>query len=169
MKVLLAVDDETFGAAITDFVLEHQWPAGTRFRILHIVGWTPPERELLKSRTLMEYLEYEYERARRLTDAILNRIRAALPQVEVDAEVMEGQPARRILAIATAWEADLVILGSHGRTGISELLLGSVSHAVISNAPCSVAVIRPIRAAQQSQPMRKETARVPLSRISSSG
>jgi nucleotide-binding universal stress UspA family protein len=169
MKILLAVDDETFGAAITDFVLKHQWPEGTRFRILHIVGWTPPERELLKSRTLMEYLEYEYERARDLTDTILNRIRAALPQVEVDAEVMEGHPARRILAIATAWGADLIILGSHGRTGISELLLGSVSHAVISNAPCSVAVIQPIRAAQQNQAKQKEPVQVSLSRISSSG
>lgn len=166
---MLAVDDETFGAAITDFILEHEWPAGTSFRILHIVGWTPPERELLKSRTLMEYLEYEYERARHLTDSIMTRIRTALPQVVVEAEVMEGQPARRILAIATAWGADLIILGSHGRTGISELLLGSVSHAVASNAPCSVAVIRPMRTAQKSQPVRKETARVPLSHSSSSG
>ena len=42
---------------------------------------------------------------------------------------------------AKVWQADLIIVGSHGRTGLSELFLGSVSNYVMHHAPCSVMVI----------------------------
>lgn len=52
-----------------------------------------------------------------------------------------GSPGREICALAKTWEADLILVGSHGRTGLSELLLGSVSNYVMHHAPCSVLVI----------------------------
>ena len=55
---------------------------------------------------------------------------------------MEGQPARRIIATATAWGADMIALGSHGRGGLGQFILGSVSMAVATNAPCSLVIIR---------------------------
>jgi nucleotide-binding universal stress UspA family protein len=52
-----------------------------------------------------------------------------------------GSPGREICAIARAWSADLIMVGSHGRRGITELFLGSVSNYVMHHAPCSVLVV----------------------------
>lgn len=52
-----------------------------------------------------------------------------------------GNPGPAICQLAKTWEADLIMVGSHGRTGLSEMLLGSVSNYVVHHAPCSVMVI----------------------------
>ncbi|MBE9140654.1 universal stress protein [Nodosilinea sp. LEGE 07088] len=52
-----------------------------------------------------------------------------------------GSPGRAICTLAKTWEADLILVGSHGRKGLSELFLGSVSSYVMHHAPCSVMVV----------------------------
>jgi nucleotide-binding universal stress UspA family protein len=54
----------------------------------------------------------------------------------------EGDPAETIVAFATAHEADLIVLGTHGRTGLRRLLMGSVARNVVIHAPCSVLLAR---------------------------
>ena len=54
----------------------------------------------------------------------------------------EGDPAETIVAFAQAHDADLVVIGTHGRTGLRRLLLGSVARNVTMHAPCSVLVAR---------------------------
>jgi nucleotide-binding universal stress UspA family protein len=76
---------------------------------------------------------------------------ASVGAKNVTIEVGEGDPKDVILNIATAWSADLIVMGSHGRTGLDKLLLGSVSQAVALHAPCSVAIIRGIIAKGKSQ------------------
>jgi nucleotide-binding universal stress UspA family protein len=56
--------------------------------------------------------------------------------------VEEGHPVTKIIGHATAWKADLIVLGSHGRTGFDRLLLGSVSEGVARHAPCTVEIVR---------------------------
>jgi len=52
-----------------------------------------------------------------------------------------GEPTRTICSMADSWGADLIVVGSHGRRGLSELLLGSVSNYVMHHANCSVMVV----------------------------
>lgn len=52
-----------------------------------------------------------------------------------------GEPAATICGVADSWGADLIMVGSHGRKGLSELLLGSVSNYVMHHANCSVLVV----------------------------
>ena len=56
--------------------------------------------------------------------------------------VWEGQPGEAIVEAAEAEVADLIVLGTHGRTGIDRSLFGSVSDHVIRHAPCPVVVVR---------------------------
>ncbi len=56
--------------------------------------------------------------------------------------VWDGDVAERIVAAAEAEHADLVVVGTHGRTGVERSLLGSVSDLVIRRAPCPVLVVR---------------------------
>lgn len=58
------------------------------------------------------------------------------------ADVREGDPAQELIDIAVAKGADCIVIGSHGRTGISRLFLGSVARAVLFNALCSVLIVR---------------------------
>jgi nucleotide-binding universal stress UspA family protein len=55
----------------------------------------------------------------------------------------EGKPADQILAAAREWEADVIVIGTHGRSGISRLVLGSTAESVVRHAPCPVLIIRP--------------------------
>jgi nucleotide-binding universal stress UspA family protein len=54
-----------------------------------------------------------------------------------------GNPARNIIRLAEGLDADLIVMGTHGTTGIKKLVLGSVAAAVVARAPCGVLVIRP--------------------------
>ena len=67
---------------------------------------------------------------------------AAKEGVEAKAFVMTGKPADAIMEIAKDQQADLVMVGSHGRTGLDKLLMGSVAERVIVLAPCAVLVVK---------------------------
>jgi nucleotide-binding universal stress UspA family protein len=53
-----------------------------------------------------------------------------------------GDPGNKICALAETWEADLIILGRRGHTGLKEFFLGSISNYVLHHAPCSVLTIQ---------------------------
>jgi nucleotide-binding universal stress UspA family protein len=63
----------------------------------------------------------------------------AAPRLRLD--VVEGSAGRMIVDRATLRGADLVVMGTHGRSGLSELVLGSVAHSVLRQAPCPVLVV----------------------------
>jgi hypothetical protein len=52
-----------------------------------------------------------------------------------------GDPAAEILSAAAAWQADLIVMGTHGRAGLERWILGSVAQAVLRNAPCPVLTV----------------------------
>jgi nucleotide-binding universal stress UspA family protein len=56
--------------------------------------------------------------------------------------VREGDARSVIIDEAKEWEADLIVVGSHGYTGLKRLLIGSVAQSVVHHAPCSVEVVR---------------------------
>ncbi len=68
-----------------------------------------------------------------------------------------GSPGKVICDMASSWNADLILMGSHGRSGLSELLLGSVSNYVTHHAPCSVMLVREGKAVSKDKPAWYET------------
>jgi nucleotide-binding universal stress UspA family protein len=77
---------------------------------------------------------------RRELDARLERIRAA--GIEVEAAVQPGPPDEAITALASTVGANLIVVGTHGRTGIGRFLLGSVAELIVRRASCDVLVSR---------------------------
>jgi len=61
---------------------------------------------------------------------------------ELDVSVMVGDPGHEIADFARQVGADLIVLPSHGRTGLTRLLIGSVAERVVRLAPCPVLVLR---------------------------
>lgn len=80
------------------------------------------------------------------------RAMAALADAElrglagVHTELRPGQPAEAIAEFALVMQADLLVIATHGRTGLTRALLGSVAEQVVRHAPCPVLVIRAGRA-----------------------
>jgi nucleotide-binding universal stress UspA family protein len=62
--------------------------------------------------------------------------------INTDYKQVYGNPARRICQIARQWNANLIVIGRRGRSGLSEILLGSVSNYVLHHAPCSVLIVQ---------------------------
>jgi nucleotide-binding universal stress UspA family protein len=91
----------------------------------------------------VEAAEADAEDRRRAASQLLARCRGHLPgDVKVDDMVFEGRPADEILSAARTWHADLVVVGTHNRHGLSRFLLGSTAEAVVRHAPCPVLVAR---------------------------
>lgn len=68
--------------------------------------------------------------------------KATAQGVEADWEWKLGDPSTSIIQLAKTWEADLIMMGSRGLTGLSEMFLGSVSNYVVHHATCSVLLIQ---------------------------
>jgi nucleotide-binding universal stress UspA family protein len=64
------------------------------------------------------------------------------PWVEVEYRVADGGPAEEIVRLASEIDANLIVMGTHGRTGLGRLLMGSVAEAVLRHAPCAVLTLK---------------------------
>jgi nucleotide-binding universal stress UspA family protein len=72
----------------------------------------------------------------------LSRLKPADPKVRTEYSVGEGDPAAVILDTARGGSCDLIVMGTHGRTGLNRLVLGSVAERVVRKAPCPVLTVR---------------------------
>jgi len=78
------------------------------------------------------------------------QLKALYPSWQVQSEVAAGKPARELIRVAANWCADLIVVGSQGRSALGRLLLGSVSLEVASRAPCPVRIGRAITKAEKT-------------------
>jgi nucleotide-binding universal stress UspA family protein len=72
----------------------------------------------------------------------LEQIRPANPRIPVHHVFLQGDPATEIIRYASDAAIDLIVMGTHGRTGLERLLLGSVTEKVMREAPCSVLAVK---------------------------
>ncbi|MEO0351159.1 MAG: universal stress protein [Cyanobacteria bacterium P01_A01_bin.15] len=103
--------------------------------------------------TMVESYQTDWNRFVERSQALLDQQVAYARQADVNAsgELLYGSPGVKLCEIAHTWDADLIVVGSRGLSGISELLIGSVSNHVVHHAPCSVLVIH-----SPKQPTAKE-------------
>ncbi len=75
---------------------------------------------------------------------VLSRLQACFDRFHAEGErlVVDGPAAVAIVKAARELPAELVVVGTRGRTGLSRLALGSVAETIVSSAPCSVLVVR---------------------------
>lgn len=91
--------------------------------------------------------------ARQSAIAASEHVKAVFPAWDVRVEAVGDSPAWAVIKKAEEWEADLIAMGAHGRSAIGRLLLGSVSHQVVTKAACTDRVARP-RAVESDSPVR---------------
>ncbi len=125
-------------AAVWALRLAEQWHA--RLLLLHVIP-TPSYPPML----IGSYLQVADFEARLLAEveAKLKEFatRIGTPNVRLDTRVILGEPFHDICHMAEQEAADLIVMGSHGWTGLRHVLLGSVAERVVRHAPCPVLVV----------------------------
>lgn len=76
----------------------------------------------------------------------LDAITPSVPGVKLERVLIVGEAVPEILRLANEKHCSLIVLGTHGRTGLRRLLMGSVAEAVLREAPCAVLTVRESRA-----------------------
>jgi nucleotide-binding universal stress UspA family protein len=90
--------------------------------------------------------------------AKLRDLEGQVQGVRVESQVMEGDPVDMILRAAEETHSDMIVMGTHGRTALSRLLLGSVAEAVLRKAPCPVLTSKPVVARKKAVEESEATA-----------
>lgn len=143
--ILLPTDGSDCSAKAMAYALSFAKQYGGRVVALHVVDqrWEEQTRVVFAevgqdlTQRIREGYEEEARRIlREVTDAAHN---AGVP---AETKVLTGIPSEDIIRVARELPADLIIMGTHGRAGMSHLLLGSVAEKVVRRAPCPVLTVR---------------------------
>ncbi|MDH3602703.1 MAG: universal stress protein, partial [Candidatus Tectomicrobia bacterium] len=113
--------------------------------LLHVMQLLPLTVGDVPPQYFDDYLEEVEAEAQRQMQASLNRVYQA--GLQGDSVITQGIPFQTIVDMAGEMKADLIIVGTHGRTGLPHALIGSVAEKVIRLAPCPVLVARQKHAA----------------------
>ena len=128
----------------SDRALEHARAiaakSGAALHLLHVLEDTVDTAAFGTEVFVPESAEVREARVREATIRLEQRARSAKPQAST--EIVAGGGARSIAAYAAQHDVDLIVMGTHGRTGIAHLVMGSVAEQVVRTAPCPVLAVR---------------------------
>ena len=141
-KILLPTDFSTLSAVATKYACELAEKFDAELHLLHtleIHSSTTPAFEM--GLVLPTYMRESKAAAEQSLAAVLD------PQWskgrKVIQAVVEGSPIAEIIRYARTQDIDLIVLATHGRTGLSHVIMGSVAESVVRTAPCPVLTMRP--------------------------
>lgn len=141
-RILVPVDFAPCSARAARLALKLAQRLGSKVKLLHV--WRPPDF------AGADLLVLAHSRSKSIGELARDEAAAALTQLvaqlgadaSVETEVVIGDPRREILRIAKRDGCELIVMGTHGRTGASRLLSGSVTDAVVRRARVPVLTVR---------------------------
>jgi nucleotide-binding universal stress UspA family protein len=143
MKILTATDGSEFSMAALRSVAERPWPAGSEVRVISIPEFLPlKEFSYLNAREVDDLGKASEEEAAICTAKGVEVLSGSGLKACSHTPIVRDRIFQVILDEAENCRADLIVLGSHGRSGFDRMVMGSVSESVALHAKCSVEVIR---------------------------
>jgi nucleotide-binding universal stress UspA family protein len=134
-KILVPTDFSPPSLEALRYARELARERNARLILLHVVEPFHPDWRM-DTTTLQRAAR---DQARHRLDELVSR---ELPGASAVAEVRAGHPVEQINAVAGKHRADVIVIATHGRTGLQHALLGSVAERVVRHAPCPVLVLR---------------------------
>jgi nucleotide-binding universal stress UspA family protein len=138
--VLVPIDFSATADRALEYALALAQQLQARLTLLHVFDLTPVTLGEMMPSVAATYLEAQETDAQHLLQASRERVQHAGLQGE--SLLVQGTPMHAIVDTASEQGVDLIIMGTHGRTGLAHVFLGSVAEHVIRQAPCPVLVIR---------------------------
>lgn len=136
-NILVPVDFSAYSERALDYACALAEKLGAKLHLVHAIGAGLPELSAVLTDSVIAPL-------RESSKLELEKIAKARAAIATFGELMiePGDARDGILAAAKRCAADLIIIGSHGRGGLSRLVLGSVAEDIVRRAPCPVLVVR---------------------------
>jgi nucleotide-binding universal stress UspA family protein len=158
MKVLLPIDGSEASVVAVQEVAHCPLPPGSAVQLLYaihsrlpVIPDFPPWAVTIAA-AHGEVIRAQTRHAPEVLAAAAKHLETHQRNAMVVTKTVEGVPKEEILREATAWGADRIVLGSHGRGHVDRAMLGSTAAAVAAEAPCSVQIARPRPAVKQTMP-----------------
>jgi len=145
MRILVAYDGSPSADAAVREVIDRPWPPGSEIRLVTVVQ--PPISMVSVAAVELYGPLYEKMRAT-LREEAYKKLQTVLrglqsrPELKASYDLREGDIRQCLLDAIHEWKADLVMAGSRGAGGVSRLFLGSVSHSLVTHAPCNVEIVK---------------------------
>lgn len=138
--ILVPIDFSSYSLAALERARDLARQSGARLHLLHCYEIPTPGFEQYR----LALPETVWERIREGAERRLAELaeKAAAPGLTVTSELCADPPGQSIAAVAQRIGADLVVMGTHGNTGLKHLLLGSVAERTARTATCSVLVVK---------------------------
>jgi nucleotide-binding universal stress UspA family protein len=139
-RVLLPVDGSEQAHEACEFVIAEFDDA--TLVLLHVIN--PAEAGYSAQTSIPSFSEEWYEQQRANAESLFEDIESLIAESDHDVEtvVEVGKPTRTIVEYAAENNVDQIVMGSHGRSGVTRILLGSVAEAVVRRSPVPVTVVR---------------------------
>jgi len=169
MKVLIGYDGSSYSDAAVDDIRRAGLPSEVEALVVSVgdAPTVPPlashdvvERALIGDRVVSivnqanRQVSEALKQANELALTASLRLKSYFPTWQVRGEVLAGTPSSELIRKAEQWEADLIVVGSQGRSAIGRLVLGSVSLEVASKSRCSVRIGRQTGAQAERKELR---------------
>lgn len=135
--IILPVDGSGHSDKAAEHAVEYALAAGAEVVLLHCRRAVPPELGEPNVQWVLDQYAASAQEVVRPYEALLGE-----KGVAVRTEIVGGRPGQVIADVARAENADLIIMGSKGKSDLEGLILGSVTHAVLHTAPCPVLVVK---------------------------
>ncbi len=169
-KILVALDRSMISEHVFDNAISLAKATGANLLLLHVLCSEEEDCPKMPTLTTLEYFPVDstlfenyqknwqiYEnQGLKLLQSLAEKATVAGVNTEFTQKV--GNPGRAICEVGQTWGADLVLLGRRGRSGLNELLLGSVSNYVLHHASCSVLAVQGRTQTKVETPPNDQTA-----------
>jgi nucleotide-binding universal stress UspA family protein len=141
-RILCPVDFSESSTHAIEYALAFASAYRAELRLLHVVY--PPSYGVgadgINIDITVQMTEHVEKTSREQLHALAENARTSWP--EVTEEILTGVPFLEIIRSARAAQADLIVMGTHGRTGLAHALIGSVAERVVRKAPCPVLTVK---------------------------
>jgi nucleotide-binding universal stress UspA family protein len=141
-RILVPTDFSKYSENAVRYAVAFAEKFGAELHVLHVVqdlALFIPEAVLITP-MVTPPLEQFKAAARAALDKVIKEMN--LTGLKVETEVAQGVPFNEIVRTAREKDVDLIVMGTHGHTGLAHMLLGSVAEKVVRKAPCPVLTVR---------------------------
>lgn len=153
-RILVAIDQSNRSQKVFEYAVDVAKATKATLMLLHVLSTEEAIAPRLPTLTTLEYYpmdgkyfedyQQRWQTYEKIGIELLQSYVKKATEAGVAAEFSQnvGNPGRTICELARTWEADLIIIGRRGHSGLNELILGSVSNYAMHHAPCSVLTVQ---------------------------
>jgi nucleotide-binding universal stress UspA family protein len=140
MKIMISLDGSESSLRTLDFITARPFLDNDQFMVVSVIE--PDKGDMSMSQAMTNSGEVFNADAEKILASARERLEKGAPVHKIETSVLSGPVVETLIDCAREYSADLIVMGSEGRTGVSRLLLGSVAEGVLRGAPCSVEIVR---------------------------